>query len=57
MLFHTMNVMCHTTQCDFNNDLRASGIVDILQDAARIQCDILGYDEKKMKVSFKHLQL
>ncbi len=49
MLFHTMNVMCHTTQCDFNNDLRASGIVDILQDAARMHIDKLGYAEDKMK--------
>jgi len=49
MLEFQMEVMPHTTQCDFNNELRASGIVDILQDAARLHIQKLGYDDEAMK--------
>ncbi len=49
MLEYKMEVIPHTTQCDFNNDLKASGIVDILQDAARLHIQKLGYDDVEMK--------
>lgn len=49
MLEYKMTVMPHTTQCDFNNELRASGIVDILQDCARLHIQQLGYDDDAMK--------
>jgi len=49
MLEYKMVVMPHTTQCDFNNELRASGIVDILQDCARLHIQQLGYDDEAMK--------
>lgn len=48
MLEYTMKVMPHTTQCDYHNELRASGIVDILQDAARLHIQALGYDDEAM---------
>ena len=48
MLEYKMEVIPHTTQCDFNNELRASGIVDILQDAARLHIQKLGYDDSEM---------
>lgn len=49
MLEYKMEVIPHTTQCDYNNTLRASGIVDILQDAARLHIQKLGYDDEAMK--------